>query len=201
MLAGGVSLYHVRHGETAWNAEGRLQGRSDTPMNARGLEQARRNGEALARHFADEGVDAAALDWVASPLSRARRTMEIVREAMGLPSDGYRVDERLLEVDFGGWSGFTLAEIEAAGHGAGVKARKRDKWGFRPPGGESYADMALRVGAVLEAIRADTVAVSHGGVYRTIHGLVVGTPREEVPVLHARQDRVARFRDGRHIWI
>ena len=71
----GVSIYFVRHGQTDWNAEKRLQGQTDIPINARGRAQARRNGRLLAGYLADP----AALDYVASPLGRTRETMEILR--------------------------------------------------------------------------------------------------------------------------
>lgn len=201
MSASALRLFHVRHGETDWNAEGRLQGRTDTPMNARGLAQAERNGRALAERLAAEGIAPEALAWRASPLGRARRTMEIVRRAAGLDPLDYRVDERLVEIDFGAWSGRTTRELVAAGEGERVARRKRDKWGFRPPGGESYAELSGRIAAVLAEIDRDTVVVSHGGVYRTIHGHLLGTPTAEIPVLDARQDAVALFRDGGLEWI
>ena len=76
MLKPGVTLYFVRHGETDWNAAKRYQGRRDIPLNATGRAQARRNGRVLADLL---GSRAAALDHVASPLRRARETMEILR--------------------------------------------------------------------------------------------------------------------------
>src|SRR3712207_5584074 len=94
-------LFVIRHGETDWNAEGRLQGQRDIALNARGRDQARRNGQALASHLAAERLDPATLSYVASPLGRARETMEILRRALDLPPTGYRLDERLKEVSFG----------------------------------------------------------------------------------------------------
>ena len=73
-------IYLIRHGQTDWNAEGRLQGQADTGLNDTGRAQATRNGEFLAGLVADP----AAFDFVASPLSRTRETMERVRAAMGL---------------------------------------------------------------------------------------------------------------------
>jgi probable phosphoglycerate mutase len=196
MLPGGVRLIHIRHGETDWNAEGRLQGRNDIPINARGRAQAERNGHALAARLADEGRDPRALRYVSSPLSRSVETMRIVRRVLGVPGDA-PTDPTLVEVDFGRWSGFTYADLKAAGEGHLVKARKRDKWGFRPPGGETYAELAERIGRWLEGVREETVAVTHGGVYRVLHGFLLGTPWHEVPGLPAPQDRVALFAGGR----
>ena len=83
MLRPSVTLYFVRHGETDWNLAQRYQGQRDIPLNATGRAQAARNGRALAQML---GHRAAALDYVASPLGRARETMEIMRREMGLPA-------------------------------------------------------------------------------------------------------------------
>ncbi len=107
-------VYFVRHGETDWNAEGRLQGQADTDINALGRGQADRNGRRLAALIAD----ASAFDFVASPMRRTRETMERIRHAMGLDPHGYRLEPRLIEVHFGGWQGRTFAEIEADEPGA-----------------------------------------------------------------------------------
>src|SRR5437868_5015230 len=91
MLRSGVRLYYVRHGETDWNRDQRYQGQRDIPLNATGRSQAVRNGRALAETL---GKDAAVIDYVASPLLRARETMELMRAELGLPPRGYRSDRR-----------------------------------------------------------------------------------------------------------
>jgi probable phosphoglycerate mutase len=100
--------YFVRHGQTGWNAEFRLQGQADTDMTELGRRQAIRNGKRLAALIPNPED----FDFVASPLTRTRETMELVRAEIGLPAKGYRVDARLMEVHFGGWQGFTYAELE-----------------------------------------------------------------------------------------
>ena len=195
MLPRGVRLYHVRHGETDWNREGRLQGQFDIPMNETGHAQAARNGDALAARLAADGVEPGDLACVASPLGRSMNTMRTVRRKLGLVG-AFAVEPRLREVSFGEWSGHTYAELSASGAKGLVEARKRDKWSFRPPGGETYAELAARVGAWLEGVQRDTLAVSHGGVLRVLHGHLCGTPWHEVPSLPAPQDRVLIFCDG-----
>ena len=106
-------IYFVRHGQTDYNASKRIQGELEIPINAKGREQARRNGGLLAELIGDKGR----FDFVASPFLRARQTMEIVRDAMGLPAQGYRTDDRLKEISFGEWAGLTWPEIEAPGPG------------------------------------------------------------------------------------
>ena len=71
------TVYYVRHGETDWNVTGRLQGRHDVPLNARGRTQAMHCGEILRELFARDGRNVAELDFVSSPLGRARTTMEL----------------------------------------------------------------------------------------------------------------------------
>ena len=105
-------LYYVRHGETDWNAERRLQGQHDIPLNARGRTQAAQSGEILLDLFARDKRIAGDLDYVASPLGRARETMELMRAKLGLVPGEYRTDPRLLEMSFGRWEGFTFAELQ-----------------------------------------------------------------------------------------
>jgi len=107
-------IYYIRHGETAWNAAGRLQGAQDTALNDLGRRQSIGAGAILGDLFAREGRDAASLEFVASPLGRARMTMELVRGALKLPLDDYAIDERLREIGYGQWEGSTLAEAQAA---------------------------------------------------------------------------------------
>ena len=135
-------VYFVRHGQTDWNAEQRLQGQADIDLNALGRVQAARNGRKL-RELVGEPQ---AFDFVASPLRRTRETMEIARAAMGLSPREYRTDPRLIEVHFGDWQGHTFAELDALRPGTTMR-RAVDKWHFVPPGehGESYAMLSARV--------------------------------------------------------
>lgn len=194
-LPPGRLLIHIRHGQTDWNAEARLQGETDVPINALGRDQARGNGRRLADWLQASGFEAGGFDWLASPLSRARETMEIVRAEMGLPPDSYRVEDRLREIAFGAWRGYTIPELKAIDVEA-VRARRRDKWGFRPPEGESYADLKVRIAGWLDGLSGDAIVVSHGGVFRVLSHILAGTPEEDAPVLDTPQDRVAVFRDG-----
>src|ERR1700759_4944883 len=82
-------LYFVRHGETDWNAERRLQGRRDIPLNAMGRKQAAQCGGLLRDLFAISGATAQQFAFTASPLSRARETMEILRTELGVPPQDY----------------------------------------------------------------------------------------------------------------
>jgi broad specificity phosphatase PhoE len=199
MIAPGRRLWLIRHGETDWNVEGRLQGQRDIPINAIGRVQARRNGTVLAGLLAAAGRDPVELDWVASPLSRARETMEILRAAMGLDPVGYRLDPRLLEISFGAWEGSTLSELKRSDP-AGHAARKADKWGFVPPGGESYEMLSRRIAPWLAGLATDTVCVAHGGITRVTRGLLEAIPSAEIPALPIRQDRIYVWTGDRAEW-
>ena len=186
-------LYYIRHGETGWNRESRLQGQRDIPMNANGRAQARACGEILRGLIGRQPVTEP--DFVSSPLGRARETMGLVRATLGLEAQSYRIDDRLTEVSFGDWEGFTLEEVRRHSPDA-VAARERDKWGFAPPGAESYAAMSLRVRGWYDSLERDTVAVAHGGVLR---GLIVQLgicPAEEAPFLDIGQGVVYAIRPG-----
>ena len=131
------TIYYIRHGETDWNVAGRLQGRHDVPLNGRGRAQATHCGDILRDLFARDGRNPADLDYVSSPLGRARKTMELLRASLGLPADGYEIEPRLAEIAFGDWEGFTIAQLHTRDPQR-IAAREQDKWHFVPPGGESY---------------------------------------------------------------
>jgi broad specificity phosphatase PhoE len=164
-------LYFVRHGETDWNRERRLQGQHDIPLNPLGRTQAQRCGTLLREVLGKDGVGVADYDYVSSPLGRARETMEIMRGVMGLDPSAYRTDARLMEMSFGRWEGFTYAELQTR-EAAALEARERDKWGFVLPGGESYAQLEKRVQVWYEGIGRATVASAHGGVCRALMALL-----------------------------
>lgn len=191
------AIYFVRHGETDWNAQGRLQGQKDIPLNALGRAQAEAAGVLLR----EASPDCASLDFVASPLGRARETMDRMRGAMSLDPAGYRTDDRLKELTFGDWEGLTWKEVRARDP-RGAAARERDKWGFVPPGGESYAGLAVRIAPVLESLVRSTVVVSHGGVARAFLALIGAVTRERAPRIDIWQGRVLVLAgDGGYAWL
>ena len=194
-------LIFVRHGETSYNAENRLQGQRDIPINARGREQAKAVGRTLrARLSAEIDRLEATEAFVSSPLVRARETMELVRGALGLPPERYRLDAALKELSFGAWEGLTWSEVQA-GDPKGIKARRADKWGFAPPGGESYAMLTNRMRPWLSALTGDAFIVSHGGVARAFLTILACVPAElalETPIV---QGRAMMFHNCEYRWI
>ncbi|MDX2264395.1 MAG: histidine phosphatase family protein [Hyphomicrobiales bacterium] len=188
-------IYFLRHGQTDWNASRRMQGQIDTPLNDVGRAQAARNGRALATLLGD----AAAWDYVSSPLVRASETMEIVRETLGLPRLGYATDKRLMEIHFGDWQG-ELWENLGGSWSETVAQRLADPWNHVPPGegAESNGMLSERVLAWLSQVSRDTVAVAHGGVMRVLRAHIEGLDVHTMIALHVPQDQVLRI-DGGHL--
>jgi probable phosphoglycerate mutase len=193
-------MFFIRHGETDWNAEGRLQGRQDIALNALGRAQSARAGLILKKLLASNGLDPAAIPYQCSPLLRTRETMEIVRAQLGLPRDGVAMDERLIEFTFGGWEGLTWPEVVER-HPQQAAARDADKWHFLPPGGESYAQLADRLAPWLAEQTEPSVVVSHGGVARALMAMAGGLSIERAPVADIWQGRVMVVSNGRFNWI
>lgn len=187
------TIYYVRHGETDWNVAGRLQGRRDIDLNARGRAQARHVGSIMRDLFARDGRDAASFDYVSSPLKRATETMQLLRHVLGLDPDGFRRDERLAELSFGDWEGFTIAQLHDRDPQR-IAQREHDKWHFVPPNGESYRMVAERMRDWHASLVNDTVATAHGGTARgLIADLGIAKPAA-APLLDIEQGMVYVFR-------
>ncbi len=197
MLAPGVTLYFIRHGETDWNLAQRYQGRQDIPLNATGRAQAADNGRTMAEAL---GARIAGLDYVASPLGRTRETMEIVRATLGLPPGAYRTDARLVEINYGHWEGQLLDELPRLDP-EGFAARRADAWNWVPRGGESYRQLSDRIAGWLADVDRDAVVVAHGGVMRVLRGLVLPLPPADILALPVPQDKVLVLEAGRMRWL
>ena len=183
-------LYFIRHGETDWNAEGRLQGQRDIPLNDVGRVQAEEAGAILHR-LAPDFPD---LAYWSSPLTRTRETMEIARARLGLYPHVYRTDDRLKELSFGEWEGLTWPEVEARSPSEAA-GRIADKWHSPPPQGENYEQVAARLTGFLGLLERPSVIVSHGGVGRALMALCGAMSRAKAAEVFVRQGVVYVF-DG-----
>jgi probable phosphoglycerate mutase len=165
-------LVLVRHGETTWNAERRVQGQLEAPLSARGRLQA----AALARAIGREGFDAI----YASDLSRARETAERIAAVTGA---GVRLEPRLRERHYGLFQGLTWDEVRQRYPGELARA-KLIFTGMSIPGGEPVEEFAERTLAILGEIAANhrhALVVAHGGLvdalYRHVNGMGYAEPR------------------------
>jgi len=186
------TIYFVRHGETLWNTERRLQGRKDSALTDAGRAHALENAVTLA-----EAVpDVHALPFVCSPLGRAQASMAIIREHLGLAPNGYAIDERLAELGFGDWEGMTSREIRSS-HPEVWAIYEASRWTHVPPGGESYQQLVARLQDWLAELRGDVVVVAHGAVGRTLRGLNLRVPLAEIPTSNTPEhNRVYRLANG-----
>jgi len=174
----------IRHGESMWNGERRIQGNQDPPLSPRG----RRQAELLARRLRLDLRRAAAI--YASPLRRAAETAEAVRAATGLP---VFPDPDLREMCLGKWEGMTVSEIQAAFPGT-YEEWLADPLAHPAPGGEHLEAFARRVTAAFERIRAaqpgrDAILVSHGGPIKALLCYVLGL--EIRSLFRIKQDNTA----------
>ena len=121
--------------------------------------------------------------------------MELVRHVLELPPDDYALDDRLREIGYGVWEGSTLAEMQAADPELFAR-RLTAKWTMAPEGGETYAEVQLRMRDWYDQLLVDTVAVAHGGTARALMvALGIETP-ESAADLFIEQGAVYVFRDG-----
>jgi broad specificity phosphatase PhoE len=181
----------VRHGETEWNLQRRYQGQSDSPLTERGIAQADAIGRLLRTL-----LDAASARIVASPLGRARRTAEIIREHLPAAPE-LLLDDRLRELSIGSWDGLTYDEIATRAPGI-FDGEGRYEWYFRSQDGERYEVFATRIGEWLHELgeMRFLVVVTHGIVTRVLRGLYANLPREVALVLPVPQNKVFRLSGG-----
>lgn len=178
-------LYLVRHGETEWNRQRRMQGRLDSRLTAEGREHARLNGALLAREAVEH--------MVVSPLGRTRETADLILAGCPIP---VTYDERLVERHCGEWEGLTIDEI-AARFPQEWAARTRDPFHHRPPAGENLPDMLRRIaplaGAIDDLAVRRLAIVSHGISGRVLLTHFLGLKPAEADRVRQPNDLVYRL--------
>lgn len=189
-------LYMLRHGETAWNTERRMQGTKNSDLTERGRAQAQAMGRTLKIELAREPGPTI---FLRSPLGRTRETSEIVGRELGIPTTEWREDMRLAELSYGEWEGFSWKEIEVT-HPTALADWRADPHGYCPPGGETHARLSQRSAEMLALIAASgtrTVVVSHGVSGAVMRGLHLGLDARAMFVLEKPQDAFFRLFDSR----
>tara|TARA_R110002020_G_scaffold212652_1_gene419300 strand:+ start:178 stop:759 length:582 start_codon:yes stop_codon:yes gene_type:complete len=179
-----IRLALLRHGHTAWNRAGRLQGRSDIPLD----DDARR---ALSTLRLPPPWDRAAL-W-SSPLRRAVETAHLVT------GRAPRTDPALTEMDWGAWEGQHGADLRAD-PASGYRDIEHWGWDFRPPGGESLREMRLRLVDWAEDLTEDSVAVCHIGVMRVLMARATGWDFTGTPPFAIKRGRLYPLIIARDGW-
>lgn len=180
----------LRHGETFWNREMRIQGHMESDLTPLGERQA----AAMAGLVADL-IDREEGDWrlISSPIGRARRTAGMVAEATGLPIE---IDPLLAEIACGEWEGRLRADISH--HHPKVFATR--EWFFGAPGGETFEDVTARAVRWLETLPAErdcrVIAVSHGVWGRLLRGAYAGLDRQATLDQDVPQTSVYRLQNG-----
>ncbi len=121
--------------------------------------------------------------------------MDLVREVLDLPPDGYTIDDRLREIGYGEWEGSTLAQMQAKDPAFYAK-RLTEKWTMSSPGGETYAAVQLRMRDWYDSLEGDTVAVAHGGTCRALMVVLGHETPQSAADLYIEQGTVYVFADG-----
>ena len=178
-------LWLLRHGQTEWNAAGRLQGRLDSPLTETGVLQARAQG-AILRRILPAGVTV-----LSSTADRAWRTAQIATEGLGLT---VLPDPDLQEIDLGDWSGRQIKDLRA--ELPDLAADDPHLWKFDAPGGEGMAAMTARLERVLARLDGPTVLFTHGVTSRVLRCLALGRPASDLALMPGGQGMVYHLRDG-----
>lgn len=185
-------MYLVRHGETEFNIQRRLQGRFDSPLTPKGVAQA----QAIGRHL--RTLVEPTEGWIieSSPLARTVRTAEIIKAEIGISSDVI-TDHRLREVSMGSWDGLCREEIEERWPGA-LGPSTRLNWVNSRPDGETLQAAMARLSDWLESVadERNRIVVSHGISGSLIRGIYANLPQQEMLRLPVPQDSFFELRNG-----
>ena len=213
----GTRLWLVRHGHTEWTESGRVAGRTDVPLSARGREAVRALGPTLGVELGLARAAGRRSLWWTSPSSRARETAALLRDgaiASGAgPVPEPCEDARLVELDFGDWEGSTWEAVHRD-HGERLAAWGEDWVDGAPPNGETFRAQAARASAWLDDVlvvaaeadggrACDLLAVAHGGTIRALLAVTLGHGLERAmrfsadPASVACVERVVAEGEGR----
>lgn len=191
----GSDLFFLRHGQTDWNRDGRFQGAADIPLNDVGRAQSTDHGKLLHRQLIASGWNPDQIEIHSSPLGRAMETASIVGGCLSGREDSIKQKSALRELSFGEWEGMTTLEVKAA-FPVARKARKADRWGFAPPGGESPQSREPELKKFLEGLTHPVVIVTHTGIIRICLSLLGVLERNTALLEPISQDKIYRISKG-----
>lgn len=188
-VALGKKIYLLRHGQTQFNVEQRLQGHCNSALTALGVAQAKAMGQSLKARIEPQ-------QWqvVCSPLSRARRTAELVSDELGLPYDAIIEDERLQEAFLGDWEQLVAPEVKAQ-H---PYLKTMPDWYLQGPNAESYEHIRQRLSQWLAepTLPEQLIVVSHGLTGTVLRGVLTDMTYQQVWAQDRPQDAYFYIENG-----
>ena len=183
-------IYLLRHGQTVWNLEKRMQGQQDSPLTMIGITQVMKMGITL------DKLEAWKHRIYASPLPRTRQSVVITCAEMGRHYGECIYDKRLLEHSFGIWEGKRWKDIIKQYPGM-KEERESDHWNFTLPNGDSYESVSKRTGEFLnEHTGKDMIIIAHEIVNKTIIGNYCGYDKEKIVKIKHPQDTIYKLEGG-----
>jgi probable phosphoglycerate mutase len=185
-----VEIYLLRHGETEWNLDGRLQGQLDSPLTDLGRRQAQQLAELLATTFGETDLPVIQ----ASPLGRAQQTANLIRGRFATTL--HLVEPRLAEVSFGDWEGLTFDDIENDWADL-IDSYDDLDWLFEAPNGEGYERAVARADSWLQDQSGRLIAISHGLTAQLICSLYLGLSRADVAAFTVEHGVIYHLHDGK----
>ena len=183
-----TALILVRHGESEWNREGRVQGQFDSPLTEMGVVQAK-----SVSHYLSGVLLNQPLRIYTSPLERASETASIIAEKLQYPKEKIIIEQRLNDFNLGVIAGTYGWEKVAEAYPNLARMRLQDPLRFHPPGGECGADFEARLRSFLDDLQDDGITnllVSHGIVNKFIRGIRRNLKGQEIIALGESQDTI-----------
>lgn len=181
-------MWVLRHGQTQWNVDGRMQGHLDSPLTPLGEAQARAQGALLKALHLPENTKL-----ISSPSGRAVATAHLVNEGLDLPMS---LNNALMEIDMGHWQGKTLKDIASVRTDL-PHAEDPHLWKFHAPGGERLTEMHDRLSVFLRGLNSPSVLVTHGVTSRVLRCIVLNRQAETLSDLPGGQGVVHQISESR----
>jgi broad specificity phosphatase PhoE len=179
-------IYVLRHGETLWNAEGRMQGALNSPLTPLGKDQAERQAQILAK------IDLKGFAVLCSPQGRAFETAAI---ALARQVENIQTDRRLREIEVGEWAGRLRSELAGPDEFEDTPDGALELY-ERAPGGEGFAALEVRCKEFVASLQEPSVLVTHGITSRMIRAVVLGLGRAGMAEMPGGQGVVYHLKDG-----
>ena len=183
-----IDILVMRHGQTEWNALGKMQGRLDSPLTEKGRAQAGAQGELL-RAFGVDGRRA-----YVSPQGRAVDTAKIALDGLAIEA---KTDDRLKEIDVGAWTGRQLSELKEEYLHLFPEGDPLF-WYDHAPGGEGYKGLQTRCQSFLDDLEGPALIIAHGVTSLMLRCLALQMPLQEMGQLPGGQGVIHRVFDGTH---